>query len=83
MGFYVTTENPNVMMRENHETKSSEYIFICQDDLYIPSTTPEEILNMLKDKYKINIYLQDKYPHHPGGRIVIKSKNILNIYMKI
>ena len=35
MGFSVTTENPNVMMRENHKTKSSEYIFICQDDLYI------------------------------------------------
>ena len=46
MGFYVTTENPNVMMRENHETKSSEYIFICQDDLYIASTTPEEIFNI-------------------------------------
>ena len=55
MGFYVTTENPDVMIRENHETKSSEYIFICQDDLYIASTAPEEILNMLKDKYKINI----------------------------
>ena len=23
---------------------------------------------MLKDKYKINIYLQDKYPHDPGGK---------------
>ena len=31
MGFYVTTENPNVMMRENHNTHSSEYIIICQD----------------------------------------------------
>ena len=30
MGFYVTTENPNVMMRENHNTQSSEYIIICQ-----------------------------------------------------
>ena len=35
MGFYVTTENRSVMMRENHKTKSSEYVFICQDDLYI------------------------------------------------
>ena len=68
MGFYVTTENPNVMMRENHNTQSSEYIIICQDGLYIVCTTPEEILYMLKDKYKINIYLQDKYPHDPGGR---------------
>ena len=23
---------------------------------------------MLKDKYKINIYLQDKYLHDPGGK---------------
>ena len=43
MGFYATTENPNVMMRENHNTQSSEYIIICQDGLYIVSTTPEEI----------------------------------------
>ena len=68
MGFYTTTENPNVMMRENHNTQSSEYIIICQNGLYILSTTPEEILHMSKDKYKINIYLQGKYPHDPGGR---------------
>ena len=68
MGFYVTTENPNVMMKENHNTESCEYIIICQNGLYIVSTTPEEILHMLKDKYKINIYIQDKYPHDPGGR---------------
>ena len=30
MGFYVTTENPNVMMKENHNTQSCEYIIICQ-----------------------------------------------------
>ena len=68
MGFYAITENPNVMMWENHDTKSSEYIIICQSGLYIVSATPDEILHMLKDKYKINIYLQDKYPHDPGGR---------------
>ena len=59
MGFYVTPENPNVMMRENHNTQSSEYIIICQDGLFIVYTTPDEILRMLKDKYKINIHLQD------------------------
>ena len=52
MGFYVTTENPNVMMKENHNTQSCEYIIICQDGLYIASATPEEILHMLKDKYE-------------------------------
>ena len=72
MGFYATTENPNVMIRENHTAQSCEYITICQDGLYIASTTPEEILHMLKDKYKINISLQDKYPHDPGGRDIYK-----------
>ena len=27
---------------------------------------------MLKDEYKINIYLQDKYSHDPGGRDIYK-----------
>ena len=68
MGFYATTENPNLMMRENPNSQSCEYIIICQDGLYILSTTPEEIFHLFKDKYKINIYLQDKYPHDPGGK---------------
>ena len=74
MGFYATTENPNVMMRENHNTQSCEYIIICQDGLYIVSITPEEILHMLQEKYKINIYLQDKYPHDPGGRDICQCQ---------
>ena len=35
MGFYHTTENPCVMMRENHKIKSCECIIIYQDELYI------------------------------------------------
>ena len=78
MGFYVTTENPNVMMRENHDTQSSEYIIICQDGLFIVSTTPEEMLYMLKDKYKINIYLQVNIHMILVEEIfvIIKSRNI-------
>ena len=83
MGFYVTTENPNVIMREKHNIQSCKYIIICQDGLNIVSTTPEEILNLLKDKYKINIYLQDKYPHDPGGKDKYQIKEYLEIYMKI
>ena len=59
-------------MRENHAAQSFQYIIICQNGLYIASTTPEEILHMLKDKYKINICLHDKYPHDPGGRDISK-----------
>ena len=68
-------------MRENHNTQSCEYIIICQDGLYIASTTPEEILYMLKDKNNINIYLQDKYPHDPGGKHKCQVKEYLeNLY---
>ena len=75
MGFYVTTENTNVMMRDNHNRQSSEYIIICQDGLFIVSTTSDAILYMLKDKYKINIHLQDKYQHDPGGRDIQHLSN--------
>ena len=56
MGFYHTTENPCVMMRVNHKTKSCECIIIHQDELYIASNTLQEILHVVKDKYKIKIY---------------------------
>ena len=32
---------------------------------------------MLKDKYKIDIYLHDKYPHDPGGRDICQIKEYL------
>ena len=51
MGFYSPAENPSVMIRENLNTKSSEYIIISQDDLYIASITPEEIFHILQDKF--------------------------------
>ena len=35
MGFYPTSENPCVMMRVNHITKSCEYIIIYHNELYI------------------------------------------------
>ena len=83
MGFYPPTENPNFMMRENHKTTSSEYIFICQDDLYIASTTPEEILHMLQDKHKINIYLESYFHMILVEQICVNSRNILKSYMQM
>ena len=74
MGFYHTTENPCVMMRANHETKSCECIIIHQDELYIASSTIQEILHIVKDKYKIKIissdYLESDFPYDPGGTII-------------
>ena len=64
--------------------KSCEYIVICQDDLYIVSTTPEEIFHFLHDEYKINIYLEGKYPHDPGGTMICQLRKYLEkLYEKV
>ena len=74
MGFYHTTENPCVMMKVNHNTKSCECIIIHQDELYIASSTIQEILHIVKDKYKIKIisndYLESNFPYDPGGTMI-------------
>ena len=69
--FYHTTENPCVMMRVNHKTKTCECIIIHQDELYIASNTLQEILHIVKGKYKIKInpndYQGSNFPYDPGG----------------
>ena len=73
-GFYHTTENPCVMMRVNHKTKSCECIIIHQDELYIASSTLQEILHIVKDKYKIKINPHisqgSNFPYDPGGTMI-------------
>ena len=74
MGFYHTTENPCVMMRAKHNTKSCECIIIHQDELYIASSSLQEILHIVKEKYKIKIISNDyqgsDFPHDPGGTMI-------------
>ena len=74
MGFYHTTQNSCVMMRENHKTKPCDYIIIYQDELYIASTMLEEILRIVQDKHKIKInpdvYQGSNFPYDPGGRLI-------------
>ena len=50
MGLNHTTANPCVMMRVNQITKSCEDIIIYHDELYIASSTLQEIIHILKDK---------------------------------
>ena len=73
-GFYPTTENPYVMMRENHTTKSCENLTICHHELYIALTTLEEIIHIIKDKYKIEInphvYHESNFPNDPEGTLI-------------
>ena len=74
LGFYHTTENPCVMMRANHNTKSCEYIIFHQDELYIASSTLQEILHIVKEKYNIeissNVYKGSDFPYDPGGTMI-------------
>ena len=75
MGFYATTENPCVMMRVNHITKScGKYIIVYHDELYIVLTTLEEILHITQEKYKIKInphvYQGSNCPYDPGGTMI-------------
>ena len=55
-------------MKENHNTQSCEYIIICQDEFLLYQLHLKNFCIWLKDKYKINTYIQDQYPHDPGGR---------------
>ena len=80
MGFYPTTENPCVMMRVNHITKSCEYIIIYHDELYIALTTLGEIICILQDKYKIKINVHacqgSNFPYDPGGTLICYRKYV-------
>ena len=81
MSCYPTTENPCVMMRENHKTKSCECIIIHQDELYIASNTLQEILHIVKEKYKIKInpkyYEGSNFPYDPRGTGLGDSNSLL------
>ena len=72
--FYHTTENPCVMMRAKHNTKSCQCIIIHQGELYIASSTIQEILHIVKEKYKIKIISNDyqgsDFPYDPGGTMI-------------
>ena len=71
MGVHHTTEHPCVMMRVDHKTKSCECIIVHQDELYIASSTLQEIVDIVKHKYKIKIdYQESDFPYDPGGTMI-------------
>ena len=74
MGFYHTTQNPCVKMSVNHKTTSCECIIIHQDELYIASNTLQEIVHIVKEKYKIkinpNVYQGSDFPFDPRGTMI-------------
>ena len=79
MGFYHTTENPCVIMRANHKTKSCQCIILHENELYIASSTIQEILHTVKVKYNIKInsndYQGSDFPYDPGGTRICKLQS--------
>ena len=59
---------------ESKTQKSCECIIIHQDELYIASRTIQEILHIVKEKYKIkinsNVYHGSDFPYDPGGTMI-------------
>ena len=78
-------------MRINHKAKSCECIIIHQDELYIASSTLQEILHIVKNKYKIkinpNVYQGSSFPYDPGGTMICylqsQCKYTRNIHINI
>ena len=58
----------------NHQTKSCEYIIFHEDKIYIASSTLQEIIHIVKNKYKIKInpnhYQGSNFPYDPGGTLI-------------
>ena len=57
-------------------------IVVCKDDIHqdelnIASSTFQEILHIVKGKYKINIipniYLESDFPYDPGGAMICQG----------
>ena len=59
---------------KNHKPKSCECIIIHQGELYIALTMIQEILHIVKEKYKIKInpndYQGSDFPYDPGGPLI-------------
>ena len=80
MGFYATTENPNVMMRENQNTQSSEYIIIYEDELLCQLHLKKSYIHYKTNTrsiflFKINIHVilvEEIF-------VNVKSSNILKV----
>ena len=73
MGFIYNRESMFHDERKSHN-KSCEYIIIYHHELYIALTTLEEILHIVKDKYKIKInphvFQGFNFPYDPGGTMI-------------
>ena len=66
MGFTPSKADPCVSMRENKELKCYEYIATYDDDLCIAAQDPGQIIQILKEDYKLKIKRDGPLNHCSG-----------------
>ena len=64
MGFLPSKADPCVWMRENKELKCYEYIATYDDDLCIAAQDPGQIIQILKEDYKLKVKRDGPLNHH-------------------
>ena len=59
--------DPCVWMRQNKELKCYEYIATYVDDLCIAAQDPGQIIQILKEDYKLKVKGDGLFSHHLGA----------------
>ena len=67
MGFMPSLADPSVWMRENTNIKCFEYIATYDDDLCIAAHNPGQIIQILKEDYKLKVKRDEPLNHHFGA----------------
>ena len=67
MGFMSSKADPCVWMRENKEPKCYEYIATYDDDICIAAQDPDQIIQILKEDYKLKVKGDGPLSHHMGA----------------
>ena len=66
MGFVPCRADTSIWMRLAKDGKSYEYIATYVDDLLIAMKNPQEVIDMLKDKYKFKLKGTGRVAFHLG-----------------
>ena len=77
MGFTPSKADPCVWMRENKTLKCYEYLAIYVDDLCIAAQDPGQIIQSLKEDFKLKVKGDGPLSHHLGADYTRDKDNTL------
>ena len=82
MGFTPSKADPCVSMRENKTLKCYEYLAIYVDDLCIAAQDPGQIIQTLKEDFKLKVKGDGPLSHHLGADYTRDKDNTLVCHPK-